>query len=110
MDEEFGDEIPPQLRHLDVTVLTRLVFMEILGFSQERLDDEKLIAYSSNAKTALDSVASGKCDMAFILNPTQMNHVRDIASAGLIMPRKSTYFYPKALTGLVMSTLKPTTT
>jgi len=106
MENEFGDDIPPQLRHLDVTVLTRLVFMEILGFSQERLDNEKLIAYSSNAKVALDSVASGRCDMAFIMNPTQMSHVRDIASAGLIMPRKTTYFYPKAITGLVMCNLK----
>ncbi|MBW1892972.1 MAG: DUF1015 domain-containing protein [Deltaproteobacteria bacterium] len=107
MDKLFGNEIPNQLKTLDVTVLTRLIFMEILGFSQKRLDNEKLIAYSSNAQEALSSVESGRCDMAFIMNPAKMNNVREIASAGLIMPRKTTYFYPKAITGLVMNDLRP---
>ena len=89
-------------------LLAGVFLTSLLGFSQERLDNEKLIAYSSDAKKALASVASGKCDMAFIMNPTQMEHVRDIASSGLIMPRKTTYFYPKAITGLVMSSLKKT--
>lgn len=106
MDQRFGNDIPEPLKHLDVTVLTRLVFMEILGFSQERLDDEKRIAYSSNARDALAAVTSGRCDMTFIMNPTKMESVREIAAAGLIMPRKTTYFYPKAITGLVMNDLR----
>jgi uncharacterized protein (DUF1015 family) len=43
--------------------------------------------------------------MAFILNPTPIEQVRQIAEASLVMPRKSTYFYPKTLTGLVMNPL-----
>jgi len=105
MEQMFGDELPEVIRNIDVTVLTRLIFMEILGFDQARLDNEKLIAYSSVAEEAIDAVAAGKHDMAFILNPTKIQQVRDIAEAGLIMPRKATYFFPKVITGQVINRL-----
>ncbi|MBU4462510.1 MAG: DUF1015 family protein, partial [Proteobacteria bacterium] len=50
-------------------------------------------------------VVSGRCDITFILNPTKINQVREIAEQGLIMPRKSTYFYPKVITGQVINML-----
>ena len=107
MENMFGDELPEVLRNIDVTVLTRLVFMEVLGFDQARLDNEQLIAYSSIAEEAIDEVFAGKHDIAFILNPTKIQQVRDIANAGLIMPRKATYFFPKVITGQVMNSLRP---
>ena len=105
MEEMFGDEFSDSLRNLDVTVLTRLIFIEILGFDQSMLDDEKIIAYSSSTIEAIDRVASDECDIAFILNPTKISQVRNIAEEGLIMPRKSTYFYPKVITGQVLNGL-----
>jgi len=105
MEKIFGDELPEVIRNIDVTVLTRLIFMEILGFDRARLDNEKLIAYSSVAEEAIDAVAAGRHDMAFILNPTKIQQVRDIAEAGQIMPRKATYFFPKTITGQVMNRL-----
>ncbi len=107
MENKFGHELPEALINIDVTILTRLIFMEILGFDQDRLDNERLIAFSSIEKEAVDAVASGKHDMAFILNPTKIRQVRDIAEAGLIMPRKATYFFPKVITGLVLNSLRP---
>lgn len=107
MDKMFKDELPDALRNIDVTVLTRLIFMEILGFDQARLDNEKLIAYSSIAEEAVDAVAQGMSDMSFILNPTPIEQVREVAQNGLIMPRKATYFYPKVITGQVMNILEP---
>ncbi|GBC59318.1 hypothetical protein DENIS_0255 [Desulfonema ishimotonii] len=107
MEKMFGDTLPPALAALDVTVLTRLIFMELLGFDQARLDNEQLIGYSSIAETALDDVLSGGSDAVFILNPTPVAQVRRIASEGLIMPRKSTYFYPKVITGQVINPLIP---
>jgi len=86
-------------------VLTRLVLMKILGFDQARLDNEKLIGYSSIAGDAIDAVAAGKYDITFILNPTKIGQVRENAEKGLIMPRKSTYFYPKVITGQVINLL-----
>ena len=105
MEQKFGNEIPESLKYIDVTVLTRLIFMEILGFDRERLDNDKLIGYSSIAEEAVEKVNAGKYDIAFILNPTRIEQVRRIAEEGLIMPRKATYFYPKVIVGQVLNKL-----
>ena len=105
MENLFSDEIPPSLINLDVTVLTHLIFMKLLGFDTERLDNEKLISYTSIWENALDKVDSEECQAAFILNPTRMDQVKEVSEAGLIMPRKSTYFYPKVITGQVLNKL-----
>lgn len=105
MEELFGEELDASLRSLDVTVLTRLVFMKILGFDQQRMDDATLIGYASEAGKALQSIDSGAYDVAFILNPTRIEQVQEVARKGLVMPRKSTYFYPKVKSGLVMRTI-----
>ena len=106
MDRLFGEEIPAPLRKLDVTVLTRVVFMAIMGYDEARLDDEKTISYASEDGKAVAMVASGKGDVAFILNSTPIEQVQEVAQAGLVMPRKSTYFYPKVITGQVMNFLE----
>jgi uncharacterized protein (DUF1015 family) len=105
MDQMFTDELPKVVRNIDVTVLSRLIFMEIFGFNPSRHDNEKLIAYSSTAKDAIDAVDTGKHDIAFIMNPTKIQQVRKIAEAGLVMPRKATYFFPKVITGQVLNKL-----
>ena len=105
MVKMFGDELPEALRNVDVTVLTRLILMELFDFDQARLDNEKLIAYSSIAEDAVYAIAAGRHDITFILNPTKIQQVRNIAEAGLIMPRKATYFFPKVITGQVISKL-----
>jgi len=99
-------EIPVSLRNLDVTVLTRLVLMDLLGFDQAKLDDETRIGYTSDENDAIEAVADGKFDLAFLLNPTRIEQVRKIAEAGEIMPRKATYFYPKVIAGLVINSLR----
>ena len=105
MTRRFKDEIPDALRTLDVTVLTRLLLMEVLGFDQDRLDDEKRVGYASTESQAIEAVAAGEYDITFLLNPTRIDQVRQVAEAGLIMPRKSTYFYPKVLAGQVFHAL-----
>jgi uncharacterized protein (DUF1015 family) len=107
MEKLFSNEIPESLRNLDVTVLTRLIFMDILGFDQNRLDNEKLIAYSSRDKDAIEMILNGDYDVTFILNPTKIEQVQQVAQKGLIMPRKSTYFYPKVISGHVFNSLVP---
>lgn len=97
--------IPEALRNLDVTILTNLIFIELLGLTQDALDKEKLITYSENDAHAVEAVVNGNCDVAFVINSTKIKQVQDIAESDQIMPRKTTYFYPKALTGLVFNTL-----
>jgi uncharacterized protein (DUF1015 family) len=102
----FGDELPEALRALDVSVLTRLLMMELLGFDQDRLDDATQIGYATTSSAAVMAVQEGEADVAVILNPTKIEQVQRVSEEGLIMPRKATYFYPKVLSGQVFNLLK----
>lgn len=106
MAKLFHNQLDAVLRDLDVTVLTQLIMMELMGFDQARLDDETKIAYRTTSKDALEAVNAGEADVAFILNPTKIEQVQRVAEKGLIMPRKSTYFYPKVISGQVFNLLR----
>ncbi|MCD6584516.1 MAG: DUF1015 domain-containing protein [Desulfobacteraceae bacterium] len=105
MDSVFGSEINAPLKELDVIVLTRLIFVKLLGFDDDMLDDHDLINFSSKEIDAITAATDGTHDMTFILNPTKNDQVTRIAEKGLIMPRKSTYYFPKAISGQVMRSL-----
>ena len=104
---DMGQDLHPSLQKLDVLVLSRLVFQRSLGYGLEALDDERRFFYESDMEKALSSVAGGDMEMGFFLNPTKIEHVREVASHRLVMPRKSTYFYPKVITGLVFNRMEP---
>ncbi len=95
------------LRDLDVVVLTDLVLDQILGLDNETRDQWHLIKYVSRLDEVVDEVLSGQSKLAFLLNPTRVSQVQNVAEQGLVMPRKSTYFYPKVLTGLVLHLMVP---
>jgi len=105
--EKMGKDIHPSLKKLDVLVLSRLILRKALGFSKKDLDNSEIFHYQSSTETAVSEVESGNYQMAFLLNPTKIEHVREIADNSLVMPRKSTYFYPKVLTGLVLNKIDP---
>lgn len=105
MDTTFGDKIDASLKELDVIVLTRLILNKILNFDDDMLDDSNLIHFTSRDIDAISAVSTGTHDMAFLLNPTTNEQVKKIAEKGLIMPRKSTYYYPKAISGQIMRSL-----
>ncbi|MFZ7112189.1 MAG: DUF1015 domain-containing protein [Desulfatiglandales bacterium] len=107
MEEVMGDDLHPCQKDLDVLALSRFLLQRALGFSKEDLDDEEVFHYQSNFARALSMVSSGAYQMTFLLNPTRMEQVKEVAKQGLIMPRKSTYFYPKILTGLVFNKIDP---
>jgi len=106
MERLFKDQIPAALRDLDVTILTHVILMELMGFDQQRLDDETQIGYRTSIQDAVQAINEGAAQLAFILNPTKIEQVLRVSENGLIMPRKSTYFYPKVLSGLVYHLLK----
>jgi uncharacterized protein (DUF1015 family) len=103
----MGEDLHDSLKELDVLVLSRLVFQKALGFSEEDLDDEKIFHYQSDMAKALLQVDAGDYQMTFLVNPTKIEHVRNVTANALIMPRKSTYFYPKVITGLVFNKIDP---
>ena len=90
-----------ELAGLDVVVLEELVFKQALGIEPERLEVGRDIIYTADSQQAFRSLKENQ--MLFFLHPTPVEHVLDVADAGLSMPHKSTYFYPKILTGLVLN-------
>ena len=107
MEKEMGEDLHPSLKDLDVLVLSRLILQKCLGLTPEDLDNEETIHYESNISTSMKAVESGDCHMAFLLNHTRMDQVKDVARNSLVMPRKSTYFFPKVLTGMVFNKIDP---
>jgi len=107
MRDQMGDDLHPSLKDLDVLVLSRFILQKSLGFTRDDLDDEEIFHYQSSFETAISSVDSGEHQMAFMLNPTRIAHVKAVAGNSLVMPRKSTYFYPKVLSGLVLNKIDP---
>jgi uncharacterized protein (DUF1015 family) len=75
------------------------------GVDQAAVESGERIGYTKSAAEALGFVdeATGGADAAFLLDPTPVESVAAVARSGEVMPQKSTYFYPKALTGLVIN-------
>jgi uncharacterized protein (DUF1015 family) len=88
-------EIHPDLRNIDVIILHELVLKKILKTTE--------IGYEMDIGRALEKVKNGDFDAAFFLNPTRVEDVEKAALSLVRMPPKSTYFYPKLLTGLVIN-------
>ncbi len=107
MDKQTDPEMKGPLGRLDVVILTHLVLEKILGLDNTARDQEHTILYLADMGQVLSEVKNGRAHLAFLLNPTKVEQVQDVAEAGLIMPRKATYFYPKVLTGLVINPLDP---
>ncbi|HEY2141190.1 MAG TPA: DUF1015 domain-containing protein [Solirubrobacteraceae bacterium] len=92
-------------RHLDTGVLETLLLKRALGLSDEDISHFNGLFYARDTAEALAMVRSGEYDAAFLMRPTPIAQVRDIAAAGENMPPKSTYFFPKLLTGLLFNPL-----
>jgi hypothetical protein len=104
-----GAELPqnPTLAALDVTVLHSVVLQHTLGVSLRAQEDQQNVTYVRDAGEAVNRVLSGEHQLGFLLNPTPMWQVEAIGEAGETMPQKSTLFYPRLQSGLVMRPIEP---
>jgi uncharacterized protein (DUF1015 family) len=87
-------DLPDCLKNLDVTVLHKLIFEELLRIEHYE--------YEMDPDIAVERAKKGSFEAVFFLNPTRIQDVKEVALAGRRMPPKSTYFYPKLLTGMVL--------
>jgi len=87
------------LKRLDVTILHDLIMSKLLCVKKP----ENNIKYIHNEKDAVKLVQKGEYEVAFFLKPTRVTDMKNVAEKGEMMPQKSTYFYPKLLTGLVIN-------
>ncbi|HEY8304479.1 MAG TPA: DUF1015 domain-containing protein [Solirubrobacteraceae bacterium] len=92
-------------RSLDTGVLEALLLKGALGLSDDDISHFNGLFYARGTEEALAMVRSGEYDAAFLMRPTPVSQVRDVAASGENMPPKSTFFYPKLLTGLLFNPL-----
>ncbi|MFP4372351.1 MAG: DUF1015 domain-containing protein [Halanaerobium sp.] len=98
-------EFSQDYKELDVSILHNIILDKYLGIDKKALAAKTNLDYIRYRDKALENLEDGKYQAAFILNPTSVQEVKDIADQGEKMPQKSTDFYPKLLTGLVLNKL-----
>ena len=92
-------------RRLDTAVLEALILTGPLGLTEDDISHLQGLAYARTAEEACGRVDAGEAVAAFLMAPTPVAHLRDVAAAGEVMPPKSTYFFPKVPTGIVFNPL-----
>ena len=97
---------PEPYRRLDTAVLEALILKGALGMSEDDISHFNGLDYARTPEEARARVDAGDADAAFFMSPTPVERVRDVAAAGENMPPKSTYFFPKVLTGMVFNPLE----
>lgn len=97
--------LPERQRQLDVAQLHQIVLERLLGISAQAILEQTNLHYVREAAEAIQQVADGRAQIAFLINPVHMEQLREVAFAGDVMPQKSTDFFPKLLSGLTIYAL-----
>lgn len=98
-------DAPDVLKKLDLTVLHELIITNELGYTREEQMAQDGIKYIKQEFEAFDMIDKGTAEASFIMAYPKMQDIKDISAAGYRMPQKSTYFYPKLLSGVVINPL-----
>lgn len=104
--EELLPDKSSAYRGLDVTILHTLILERLLKIDRENMARQLNLTYTRSAQEAVEAVKKGEGNCCFLLNPTRVEEIGEVAACGEKMPQKSTYFYPKLITGLVMNHLE----
>ncbi len=102
---EVRIELPEVLRQLDLVILHDVMFDRILGIAGADQRNSDKIAYERNFSRCIQEVQNGKASFAVITRELELSQVLDVCRTGEVMPQKSTYFYPKALGGLLFASI-----
>jgi uncharacterized protein (DUF1015 family) len=104
IDIDQGVAADPVSR-LDVSVLHEQILQRELGLTPAELEQERYLSYLRDVDAAFERVRTGTAQAAFLLRPPAVRDVVEVAQAGLVMPQKSTYFFPKPASGIVFNPL-----
>ena len=99
----YPPQTPEAVQRLDVNILHKIFLQEILSISEEDVRQQSYLKYYKDIKEEVKDFEAGRLQIAFFLNPTRVNQVVEVSRAGAKMPQKSTFFYPKLMTGFVMN-------
>ena len=100
------ERLSPAVRALDLAALHVAVLEDRLGISPDDVAAGERLAYTRDEADARERVARGEAAAAILVRPTRVDQLAEVASTGDVMPQKSTYFYPKLLTGMVFNPLE----
>lgn len=95
------NRLSPAHALLDVTVLNDLVLNRVLGFSEDQIARQSNIEYTQNGDEAVSRARRGEAELAFLLRPPTVETIMELSRLGEMLPRKSTFFHPKPLSGLI---------
>jgi uncharacterized protein (DUF1015 family) len=104
--QRLAKDLSAPLRELDVSTLHLLILEHILGMPPEQQVSGETIRYSQDEEYVLQALEKEDYQAAFILNATKAEEIQTIVSGGEKMPQKSTYFYPKLSSGLVVNKIE----
>lgn len=104
-NELFDAETPTEVRELDVAVLHEAIFDRILGISKAAQEAKTNLGYIKGFELALNGLSDPANQLVVMMNATPVEQVDRVCRSGGKMPQKSTFFYPKVLTGLVINPL-----
>ena len=93
----------PEWKHLDAGILHGMIIERILDINAAHGNDKNAVIYVKDEKEAVSQVKAGHYQFAFFMKPTLIEQVKEIAMKRKVMPPKSTYFYPKLITGIVIN-------
>lgn len=96
--EPCSDYLPKELKDIDVCILEEVILKKVFP--------QKEVCYEIDLEKGISMVKEGIYDAIFILRATKVEEIERVALAGVRMPPKSTYFYPKLLTGMVINSFK----
>ena len=102
--EEY--KVPQVLRKLDLIVLHKVLISKEFGYTDEEQMAQDGILYIKQEQEAFDMIDKGQAEASFIMAYPKIEDIHEISKAGERMPQKSTYFYPKLLSGIVINPLK----
>jgi uncharacterized protein (DUF1015 family) len=105
--QRLAKDLSAPLRELDVTTLHLLLLDHVLGLGPEEQIQAETIRYSQDEETVLQALEKEDFQAAFILNPPKAEDILAIANTGEKMPQKTTYFYPKLISGLIINKIDP---
>ena len=105
--QRLAKDISAPLRDLEVSILHHLLLEHILGLSPEQQTNGETIRYSQDEEAVLQALEKEDYQAAFLLNATKSADILTIVENGETMPQKSTYFYPKLISGLVINKIDP---
>lgn len=99
-------DVPEVLKTLDLIVLHKVIISKELGYTQEEQMAQDGILYIKQEAEAFEMIDLGKAEASFIMSYPKIQDIKRISEAGERMPQKSTYFYPKLLSGIVINPLE----